>query len=146
MASLFPEVEIFVNSNGVTVFCRNLNTPRFVPFDLKGRCSVCKSDNVEIDYVLQSDGMTIYCSRFKQERFIKFDSLASYNDRSKISIRARGKVYNVPLNPNLVAQGAVAVDSLVSSSVDSTVGQHEHTHQQEDKDKENISIKNIPNE
>jgi len=93
----FPEVDLFVNSNGVTIFCPYLSTPRFIPFDMKGRCSTCKSDNVEIDYVLQSEGITIYCSRMKHERFIGFDVPTKFHDRSSIRIRARGKVYNVPL-------------------------------------------------
>jgi hypothetical protein len=98
MSACFPEVDLLVNSNGVTIFCPYLMTPRFVPFDLKGRCSTCKSDNVEIDYVLQPNGITIYCSRMKQEKFVKFDVPALLNDRSFMRIRARGKTYNVPLN------------------------------------------------
>jgi hypothetical protein len=92
----FPEVDLFVNTNGVTIFCPYLTTPRFIPFDTKGRCSMCKSDNVEIDYVLQQQGITIYCSRFKHEKFLNFDVPARFHDLSIIRIRSRGRVYNVP--------------------------------------------------
>lgn len=94
----FPDVDLFLNSNGVTIFASYLTTPRFVPFDLKGRCTLCKSDNVEIDYVLQAEGITIYCSRMRHEKFISFDKPATFNSGTTLRLRAKGKVYNMPMN------------------------------------------------
>src|SRR6266550_2392426 len=94
--SEFPEIDLFVNSNGVTIFCPYLTTPRFIPFDQKGRGPMCKSDNVEIDYVLQQDSITIYCSRFKHEKSLQFDVPVRFHEKSTIRIRSRGRVYNVP--------------------------------------------------
>jgi hypothetical protein len=93
-----PDVDIRINSNGITIFCPNLNTPRFIPFDLKGRCTIFKSDNVEVDYLLQPEGITIFCSRIKQEKFVEFDikPFDFQGDRQFLRIRTRSKVYNVP--------------------------------------------------
>ena len=96
-----PEIEFNLNSSGITIFCPLLNTPRFVPFDQKGRCPVCKSDNVEIDYILQPEGVTIMCSRFKKEKFVKFDvEEGSLRDIMNFRIKSRSKTYNFPLFEN----------------------------------------------
>ena len=101
MASNVPEVEFVLNSNGVTVFCPQLETPRFVPFDQKGRCPTCKSDNVEIDYIIQDDGVTLFCSRMKDKKFIAFDQKLEIKDKSFFRVRTRTRPYNIPLNPLL---------------------------------------------
>lgn len=97
MSHKFPGLEINLNSNGVTIFCKYLNTPRFIPFDQKGRCSVCKSDCVEIDYVLSPEGVTIFCSRMKQEKFVPFDTRAQFGENDQFRIKSRSRVYNIPI-------------------------------------------------
>ena len=94
------EVDFKLSSDGVTIFCPYLYTPRFCQFDTKGRCPTCKSDNVEIDYTVQREGVTIYCSRMKKEKFIKFDTeIGSVKDKAIVRIRARSRPYNIPINP-----------------------------------------------
>jgi len=101
---MLSEIEIIVNTSGVTIICPYLYTPRFIPFDLKGRCKSCKSDNVEIDYVIQPEGITIFCSRLKKEKFVPFDKSAQFNqkdanyDSRTVRIRSRSKSYNIPIS------------------------------------------------
>jgi hypothetical protein len=74
-----------------------LATPRFVPWDLPGRCSRCKSGTVEIDYVIQDQGVSIFSPRLKSgEKFIAFDKVAQFGDQAFMRIRARNKVLNIP--------------------------------------------------
>jgi len=98
---MLSEFEIIVNTSGVTIICPYLYTPRFIPFDLKGRCKTCKSDNVEIDYIIQPEGLTIFCSRIKNEKFVPFDKSAEFNENDNknaiIRIRSRSKSYNIPM-------------------------------------------------
>jgi hypothetical protein len=98
MTGEFSEVDFFVNSNGVTVFCLYFTTPRFIPFDIKGRCSMCKCDSTDIDYVIQSQGITIYCPRLKKEKYLRFDLPSRFHSGSSVRVRSRGRVYTVPLS------------------------------------------------
>jgi len=101
---MLSEFEIIVNTSGVTIISPYLYTPRFIPFDQKGRCKTCKSDNVEIDYVIQPEGITIFCSRLKKEKFVPFDKTAIFNqndvdDKNRtVRIRSRSKSYNIPIS------------------------------------------------
>jgi len=101
---MLSEFEIIVNTSGVTVICPYLYTPRFIPFDQKGRCKTCKSDNVEIDYVIQPEGITIFCSRLIKEKFVPFDKSAQFNQKDAnynsraVRIRSRSKSYNIPIS------------------------------------------------
>ena len=101
---MLSEFEIIVNTSGVTIICPYLYTPRFIPFDLKGRCKTCKSDNVEIDYIIQPEGITIFCSRLKKEKFVPFDKSAKFNEndaediKRTVRIRSRSKSYNIPIS------------------------------------------------
>lgn len=75
----------------------SLATPRFVPWDLPGRCTRCKSGTVEIDYIIQEQGVTIFSARLKGgERFIAFDKIAKFGDQAFMRIRARNKILNIP--------------------------------------------------
>ena len=108
--NILPEIEFYVNSSGVTIFCTQLITPRFVPFDQKGRCPTCKSDNVELEYIIQTEGITLVCPRFKKDKFVQFDPIGSEkNSRgegsnlsplreiSNCRIKSRNKSYNFPI-------------------------------------------------
>jgi hypothetical protein len=96
--SLLPEIEFSVNSFGVTIFSNYLNTPRFVPFDHKGRCTQCKSDNVDLDYAIHDTGVILYCSRLKKELFIHFDRAPMVpKDGAIVRVKSRSKAFNVPI-------------------------------------------------
>ena len=96
--SLVPEIEFSINSHGITIFSDNLNTPRFIPFDQKGRCNACKSDNVEVDYAIHDTGVILYCSRIKKEVFIQFDKYPMIPKHgASIRIKSRSKAFNVPM-------------------------------------------------
>ena len=97
-----PEIELFVNSSGITIFCPCLSMPRFIPFDNKGRCNVCHGNSVEVDYILQPEGITIFCSRLKEEKFVPFDKRAAISDNSVYKLRTRNKVYSIPMRRKLI--------------------------------------------
>ena len=80
-------------------------TPRFIPWDLPGRCTRCKSSTVEIDYVIQPQGVSIFSPRLKGgERFIGFDKSGPFGNTAYMRIKARNKVMNLPLKrPELAA-------------------------------------------
>lgn len=101
-SELSSPIEINLNTSGITIFSENLSTPRFIPFDQKGRCPVCKSDNVEIDYILQPQGITIYCSRLKQEKFVAFDKNVTIGENSTVKLKSRSRCYNVPLKREIL--------------------------------------------
>jgi len=95
-----PEIEFNVNSSGVTIFCTQLITPRFVPFDQKGKCPLCKSDNVELSYIIQTEGITLVCPRFKKDKFVQFDANgkpSSLREITNCRIKSRNKTYNFPI-------------------------------------------------
>ncbi|MGN6671083.1 MAG: hypothetical protein ACTHJ4_06055 [Candidatus Nucleicultricaceae bacterium] len=92
-----PKIDFVVNATGMTIFSSYFNTPRFVPWDLPGRCTRCKSTTVEVDYVLQPNGVTIICTRLKQQIYLPFDEGAKWSDGSRIRIRSRNKVLTIPL-------------------------------------------------
>ena len=106
-----PDVEFSANASGLTVFrfvslhwfkilCSppHLTTPRFIPWDLPGRCTRCKSSTVEIDYVIQPNGVSIFSTRLKDgERFIAFDKSAEFGERALLRLRARNKILDLPL-------------------------------------------------
>ena len=94
-----PAVEFIVNSNGITIFSINhLKMPRFVQFDIPGKCQNCKSDAVEIDYVVQPNGVTIYCSRLKRECFVEFDypRITRAGTTTFFRVKIKGKIFNIP--------------------------------------------------
>lgn len=81
-------------------------TPRFIPWDLPGRCTRCKSGTVEIDYIIQNQGVSIYSSRLKGgERFVSFDKPVEFNEYGYIRIKSRNKILNLPLRGVEVLSG-----------------------------------------
>ena len=92
-----PQIDFTVNATGLTIFSPHFNTPRYLPLDLPGRCTRCKSTTVEVDYVLQPNGVTIICNRLKQQIYLPFDQSTKWIDGSRIRIRSRNKVLTIPL-------------------------------------------------
>jgi len=73
-------------------------TPRFIPWDLPGRCTRCKSATVEIDYVIQPQGVSIFSSRLTGgERFVGYDKMLAFPENAFIRLKARNRVMNLPL-------------------------------------------------
>ncbi|KAL3069276.1 hypothetical protein niasHS_018001 [Heterodera schachtii] len=112
----FPEIEFNVNTMGVTVYSpRRLKTPRFVPWDQPGRCTRCKSGNVELDYFIQPEGVTIFSSRLKDdgENFLPFDEIVDFGDNAKFRVRSRNKMFTLPLrHPEVHQVAQVAAEAI----------------------------------
>lgn len=98
MNSPMPTIDFTVTSNGITIFSdKYLKTPRFVPFDLAGKCQLCKSDAVDLDYVIQPYGCIFYCNRLKRERFVPFDISAKMEEGCTFfRVKTRGRSMNIP--------------------------------------------------
>ena len=91
-----PEIDFKVSSTGITVLCQRFYTPRFIQFDVTGRCESCRADSTEIDFLVTIDGVTIYCSRMRQPIFVPFDYkymvLPNY---CLFRVKTRGKIFNI---------------------------------------------------
>ena len=91
-----PEIDFKVSSTGITVLCPRFYTPRFIQFDVTGRCESCRADSTEIDFLVTVDGVTIYCSRMRQPIFVPFDYkymvLPNY---CLFRVKTRGKIFNI---------------------------------------------------
>ena len=92
-----PEINVTVTSQGVTINCTALETPRFVPFEVKGRCNLCNSSNAELEYVLHRHGLWLHSSRIKEPKFVAFDKVANVTDKSMFRLRTRNTRFNIPI-------------------------------------------------
>src|SRR3954463_15087351 len=94
-----PDIEFQVNASGMTIFSPiHLNTPRYLQWDLPGRCTRCNSSLVEIDYVIQPNGVSIFCTRLSAgEQFIVFDNELEFDQNATVRLKARNKVLNIQL-------------------------------------------------
>nr|CAD2162457.1 unnamed protein product [Meloidogyne enterolobii] len=95
---IFPEVEININLTGIIVSSPRLSTPRFIPFDITGKCHECKSTEVELDFVITKEGVIVYCTRFNGSRFVPFDSFFDLPGHCFFKIKNKGRVFNIPYN------------------------------------------------
>ena len=91
-----PEIDFKLSSTGINIVCPRLYTPRYIPFDIIGRCEICKSDSAEIDFLITIDGITIYCSRLLQPKFVLYDNKYEYFPNFCLfRVKTKGKVFNV---------------------------------------------------
>ena len=91
-----PEVEFNLSTVGITIICPRLSTPRFLQYNIKGKCDTCKSDSAEIDFLITIDGITIYCSRLLQPKFVPYDlKYESFPSFCLFRVKTKGKVFNV---------------------------------------------------
>jgi hypothetical protein len=91
------EIEFSATNQGLTIFCSALNTPRFVPFEVKGRCTLCHSSNAELELVMHSEGVWVHCNRLKEPKFVLFDKYATVNDNSLVRLKTRNTRFNIPI-------------------------------------------------
>lgn len=91
-----PEVDFKISTTGITIICSRFYTPRFVQFDIKGKCENCKADSAELDFLVTIDGITIYCNRMRQPIFVPFDyKYVSLPQYCLFRVKTRGKVFNI---------------------------------------------------
>ena len=91
-----PEIDFKLSSTGITIICPRLYTPRYIPFDIVGKCETCKSDTAEINFLITIDGITIYCSRLQQPKFVPYDlKYESFPSFCLFRVKTKGKVFNV---------------------------------------------------
>ena len=91
-----PEVDFRVSSTGITIICSRFNTPRFVEFDIRGKCDTCRSDSAEIDFLITIEGITIYCTRMRQPIFMPFDyKYTTLPEYCLFRVKTRGKSFNI---------------------------------------------------
>ena len=91
-----PEVDFRLSSLGITLISPRLYTPRFIPFDIAGKCETCKSDSAEIDFLITIDGITIYCNRLHKPKFVPYDyKYESFPEFCLFRVKTKGKVFNI---------------------------------------------------
>ena len=91
-----PEVDFKISAVGITILCGRLYTPRFVPFDIKGKCECCRSDAAELDFVITKEGITIYCNRLHKSRFVPFDyPYQHFPSYCMFRIKTRARIFNI---------------------------------------------------
>ena len=88
-----PEVDFNVTATGIKVESRRFVTPRFIPFDIKGKCDNCRSDYAEIDYCVSMDGIIIICNRLKTPRHIPFDFKYPLPNVCLFRVKMKAKVF-----------------------------------------------------
>jgi hypothetical protein len=93
---MLPEIDFLITARGITVMCQRINTPRFIPFDIPGKCVHCKSDGVEVDFAVTKDGVTFACPRIKEMKFVAFDFKYDLPDTCIFRVRSKGRVFNIP--------------------------------------------------
>ena len=71
--NILPQVDFNVSALGITVISHRLTIPRFIPFDMGGKCRECKSTEAELDFIISKEGVTVCCTRFQGPRFVPFD-------------------------------------------------------------------------
>ena len=94
--SKIPEEDFRLSSLGLTLISPRLYTPRFIPFDIAGKCETCKSDGAEIDFLITIDGIKIYCNRLHKPKFVPYDyKNESFPQCCLFRVKTKGKVFNI---------------------------------------------------
>nr|CAD2205137.1 unnamed protein product [Meloidogyne enterolobii] len=92
MKELIPIVSFSATANGLTISVPKLNTPRFVPFDISGKCTTCRADDVEIDYVITLEGIHII------KKFVAFDIIERFGKTNVFRFKTRRKVFSIQVD------------------------------------------------
>jgi hypothetical protein len=114
-----------------------LNTPRYLQWDLPGRCTRCHSSIVEIDYVIQPNGVSVFCSRLSAgEHWIAFDKPMEFDENATVRLKARNKVLNLQLRdvPKHPSPNAVYVNGQLVNGIDKENIDPEPTEEKIDED------------
>ena len=91
-----PEVDFSVSTQGVTIYSDRFFEPRFLEFDIKGKCPKCKSNSTDIDYFINANGIEIESTRFNQARFVFFDIPHHLPNQCHFRVRMKGQNYLIP--------------------------------------------------
>jgi hypothetical protein len=97
-----PEVDFIVGGSGVTIYSSRFYEPRFLEWDVKGKCPKCKSSIVDIDFFVSGNGIELHSSRFNVERFVFFDIPYQLPDQCHFRVRMKGHTYTIPFEKNKV--------------------------------------------
>ena len=103
-----PEVEFNLSTVGITIICPRLSTPRFLQYNIKGKCETCRSDSAEIDFLVTIDGITLYCNRLQKPKFVPFDyKYESFPQPCLFRVKTKGKIFNIPYDDKLAKPGII---------------------------------------
>lgn len=117
--STLPEVDFLVSARGIQVTSERLLTPRFVPFDVPGKCHLCKCDGVEIDFAVSQGGITFFCPRMKGLKFVAFDLKKELPNHCVFRVKSKGRVFNIPHTIN--EEDSSSIKDIESDAVDQLV-------------------------
>ena len=91
-----PEIDFTIGFMGITIYCDRLDNPRFLPFDITGKCKNCHSNLADIDFLITKEGIIVWCSRMKGERFVPFDFIFDLPAKCFFRVKSKGRLFTVP--------------------------------------------------
>ena len=118
-SSELPEIDFAVSASGITIHSKRFKEARFLEFDVKGRCKLCKSNTVDVEYYVTEGGLEVCSSRFKTRRFIFFDNSAPLPNRAIFWVRSKGVRYNYDIKNEETIQISGFTSDL-TSTIDKT--------------------------
>lgn len=90
---IIPTAEFKYSPIGVTMSSERLNTARFVPYDVTGKCRECP---YKVDHVVSRDGIWTRCKHLKKKKFVPFDFIYDLPGHCCFRLENRGNVFNLP--------------------------------------------------
>lgn len=91
---IIPTAEFKYSPIGVTISSERLDTARFVPYDVPGKCRECP---YKVDHVVSRDGIWTRCKQhLKKKKFVPFDVIYDLPAHCCFRLQIHGNVFNVP--------------------------------------------------
>ena len=91
-----PEVDFVVSHQGITMYSKRFETPKYLEWDIKGKCPKCKSKDADIDFYVNGEGIQLFSSRLTKGRWISFDITSKLPDSCYFRVRMKGQTYTIP--------------------------------------------------
>jgi hypothetical protein len=96
LVDVLPEVDFSVSTTGITIHSGRFSEPRYLEFEQKGKCRLCKSGTVDIEYYIDTNGVGIFSSRFDGPRYVAFDYPVDLPGQCVFRVRSKGQSYMIP--------------------------------------------------
>lgn len=91
-----PEAYFEILSTGVRVTSSHFNEPNFIPFDIRGKCPRCKSNEATIDFIITPQRLILNSNRIKGSRYLDFDiPYPSIPQHCVFKVYNKGKTFDV---------------------------------------------------
>ena len=114
-----PEVEFSVSTQGCTIYSPRFYEPRFLEWDVKGKCGKCASSALSIDFYINMNGVEINSQRLSAPRFVLFDLPIQLPEACFFRVRMKGHTFNIPfkINENKIDSNNVTNKDEMNNSI-----------------------------